>query len=173
MRPRLASGALSLLCRATMTMERRSGSLWHSSAVSATRCAIPPPPHYRRGHPLPGGRPCRASLWRGEQSRLSHRVARRQQQPRHRWLYRHIARTLKRDYVRVNPTPDVRPVIEQLPHWQTHHNEVHPRKALGYASPRAYIIQPAMPRHATCHDDKSHLHQTCRYYHSYYIFPHL
>lgn len=52
-----------------------------------------------------------------------------------------FVRTLKRDYVRVNPTPDARSVIEQLPRWLTHYNEVHPHKALGYRSPREYIIQ--------------------------------
>lgn len=52
-----------------------------------------------------------------------------------------FVRTLKRDYVRVNPTPDARTVIEQLPRWLTHYNEVHPHKALGYRSPREYITQ--------------------------------
>ena len=50
-------------------------------------------------------------------------------------------RTLKRDYVRVNPTPDARTVIEQLPTWLTHYNEVHPHKTLGYRSPCEYIMQ--------------------------------
>ena len=52
-----------------------------------------------------------------------------------------FVRTLKRDYVRVNPTPDARTVIEQLPRWLTYYNEVHPHKALGYRSPREYITQ--------------------------------
>ena len=52
-----------------------------------------------------------------------------------------FVRTLKRDYVRVNPTPDARTVIEQLPAWLTHYNEIHPHKALGYRSPREYIMQ--------------------------------
>ena len=52
-----------------------------------------------------------------------------------------FVRTLKRDYVRVNPTPDARTVLEQLPRWLTHYNEVHPHKALGYRSPREYIMQ--------------------------------
>jgi putative transposase len=51
-----------------------------------------------------------------------------------------FVRTLKRDYVRVNPTPDARTVMEQLPRWLTHYNEVRPHKALGYRSPREYII---------------------------------
>jgi putative transposase len=41
----------------------------------------------------------------------------------------------------VNPTPDARTVIEQLPAWLTHYNEVHPHKALGCRSPREYITQ--------------------------------
>ena len=52
-----------------------------------------------------------------------------------------FVRTLKRDYVGVNPTPDARTVIEQLPTWLAHYNEVHPHKALGYRSPREYIMQ--------------------------------
>ena len=52
-----------------------------------------------------------------------------------------FGRTLKRDYVRVNPTPDARAVLEQLPRWLTRYNEVHPHKALGYRSLREYIIQ--------------------------------
>jgi putative transposase len=52
-----------------------------------------------------------------------------------------FVRTLKRDYVRVNPKPDARTVMEQLPAWLTHYNEVHPHKALGYRSPREYIAQ--------------------------------
>ncbi|WP_197420638.1 integrase core domain-containing protein [Sphingomonas sp. CCH5-D11] len=41
----------------------------------------------------------------------------------------------------MNSTPDARIVIEQLPTWLTHYNEVHPHKALGYRSPREYITQ--------------------------------
>ena len=52
-----------------------------------------------------------------------------------------FVRTLKRDYVRVNPRPDARTVIEQIPAWLHHYNEVHPHKALGYRSPREYIQQ--------------------------------
>jgi putative transposase len=52
-----------------------------------------------------------------------------------------FVRTLKRDYVRVNPRPDARTVIEQLPGWLAHYNEVHPHRALGYRSPREYIAQ--------------------------------
>jgi putative transposase len=52
-----------------------------------------------------------------------------------------FVRTLKRDYVRVNPRPDAQTVIEQLPGWLAHYNEVHPHRALGYRSPREYIAQ--------------------------------
>lgn len=49
--------------------------------------------------------------------------------------------TLKRDYVRVNPRPDARTVIDQLPGWLAHYNEVHPHRALGYRSPREFIAK--------------------------------
>ena len=52
-----------------------------------------------------------------------------------------FVRTLKRDYVRVNPRPDAQTVIDQLPHWIEHYNSVHPHRALGYRSPREYIAQ--------------------------------
>lgn len=52
-----------------------------------------------------------------------------------------FVRTLKRDYVRVSPKPDARSVIEQLPGWIAHYNHVHPHRALGYRSPREYIIR--------------------------------
>lgn len=59
-----------------------------------------------------------------------------------------FVRTLKRDYVRVNPTPDARAVINQLPAWLAHYNEIHPHKALGYRSPREYITQTREARQA-------------------------
>ncbi len=52
-----------------------------------------------------------------------------------------FVRTLKRDYVRVNPRPDAKTVIEQLPRWLKHYNDVHPHRALAYRSPREYIAQ--------------------------------
>ena len=52
-----------------------------------------------------------------------------------------FVRTLKRDYVRVNPRPDARTVIDQLPGWIAHYNEVHPHRALGYRSPREFIAK--------------------------------
>jgi putative transposase len=52
-----------------------------------------------------------------------------------------FVRTLKRDYVRVNPRPDAQTVIAQLPGWLAHYNDVHPHRALGYRSPREYMAQ--------------------------------
>ena len=52
-----------------------------------------------------------------------------------------FVRTLKHDHVRVNPMPDARTVIKQVPAWLEHDNEVHPLKALGYRSPREYVNQ--------------------------------
>lgn len=50
-----------------------------------------------------------------------------------------FVRTLKRDYVRVSPRPDAQTVIDQLPIWIDHYNQVHPHRALGYKSPREFI----------------------------------
>ncbi len=52
-----------------------------------------------------------------------------------------FVRTLKRDYVRVNPRPDAQTVIDLLPRWIEDFNSVHPHRALGYRSPREYIAQ--------------------------------
>jgi transposase InsO family protein len=40
---------------------------------------------------------------------------------------------------RVSSKPDARAVIEQLPTWLEHYNEVHPHRSLGYKSPREFI----------------------------------
>ena len=56
-----------------------------------------------------------------------------------------FVRTLKRDYARVNPRPDARTVIEQLPDWFKHYNTVHPHRALGYRSPREFSLNPRGP----------------------------
>jgi putative transposase len=50
-----------------------------------------------------------------------------------------FVRTFKRDYVRVNPRPNARAVLDQLPKWFNHDNQVHPHSALGYRSPREFI----------------------------------
>ena len=50
-----------------------------------------------------------------------------------------FVRTFKRDYVRVNPTPDAQTFISMLPAWFDHYNQVHPHKALRYRSPAEFI----------------------------------
>lgn len=50
-----------------------------------------------------------------------------------------FVRTFKRDYVEVNPKPDAATVIQALPRWFEHYNELHPHRALGYSSPREFI----------------------------------
>jgi putative transposase len=56
-----------------------------------------------------------------------------------------FVRTIKRDYVRVSPRPNAKSVMRQLPSWITHYNEVHPHKALGYRSPREFIVAHERP----------------------------
>ena len=56
-----------------------------------------------------------------------------------------FVRTIKRDYVRVSPRPNAEAVLRQLPLWIAHYNEVHPHKALGYRSPREFIIAHEKP----------------------------
>lgn len=54
-----------------------------------------------------------------------------------------FVRTLKRDYACVNPRPDARTVIDQLPGWLAQNNAVHPHRALGYRSPSEFsLAQP-------------------------------
>jgi putative transposase len=50
-----------------------------------------------------------------------------------------FVRTFKRDYVRINALPDAQTVMNRLPAWFAHYNEVHPHKALGYRSPAEFI----------------------------------
>lgn len=50
-----------------------------------------------------------------------------------------FVKTFKRDYVSVNPLPDAKTVITQLPLWFEHYNTLHPHKALGYRSPREFL----------------------------------
>jgi putative transposase len=49
-----------------------------------------------------------------------------------------FVKTIKRDYVAVNPRPDARTVLQKLPQWFEHYNEHHPHRALGYLSPREF-----------------------------------
>ena len=52
-----------------------------------------------------------------------------------------FVRTIKRDYARVNPMPDAKTVIQSLPKWFEHYNNVHPHRALRYCAPREFIAQ--------------------------------
>jgi len=56
-----------------------------------------------------------------------------------------FVRTIKRDYVRISPVPDAHTVLQLLPVWLAHSNEVHPHKALGYRSPREFITARSTP----------------------------
>jgi len=47
-------------------------------------------------------------------------------------------KTVKRDYVAVQGAPDAATVLENLPKWFEHYNEIHPHKALKYQSPREF-----------------------------------
>ena len=49
-----------------------------------------------------------------------------------------FVKTFKRDYARISPCPDAVSVLRQLDGWFEHYNTVHPHKALGYRSPRAF-----------------------------------
>ena len=50
-------------------------------------------------------------------------------------------RTIKCDYVRVNRTPDAQTVMQSLPKWFEHYNQLHPHRALSYLSPREFIAE--------------------------------
>ena len=50
-----------------------------------------------------------------------------------------FVRTIKRDYISVNPMPNAGAVIEALPIWFDHYNAIHPHSALRYRSPREFI----------------------------------
>ena len=49
-----------------------------------------------------------------------------------------FVKTIKRDYVAFADLSDARTVMEQLPKWFEHYNEVHPHSALKYLSPRMF-----------------------------------
>jgi len=50
-----------------------------------------------------------------------------------------FVRTIKRDYARVSTLTDAQTVIESLPGWFDHYNDVHPHSALRCQSPREFI----------------------------------
>jgi putative transposase len=63
------------------------------------------------------------------------------QSPQSNGMAEAFVRTLKRDYVRVSPIPDALSVLQQLPRWLAHYNQLHPHRALGYRSPREFIAR--------------------------------
>jgi putative transposase len=61
--------------------------------------------------------------------------------PQTNGMVKAFVRTLKRDYVRVNPRPNAQSIIDQLLGWFDHYNEVHPHSALRYRSPCEFVVQ--------------------------------
>jgi len=61
--------------------------------------------------------------------------------PQSNGLVEAFVRTVKRDYVRVNPRPDAQSVIDQLLGRFAPYNEVHPHRASLYRSTREIIVQ--------------------------------
>jgi len=50
-----------------------------------------------------------------------------------------FVKTLKRDYVRVNPLPDAQTVLSSIGDWIEDYNETHPHSGLKWKSPREFI----------------------------------
>ena len=50
-----------------------------------------------------------------------------------------FVKTLKRDYVRVNPLPDAQTVLSLIGDWIEDYNENHPHSGLKWKSPREFI----------------------------------
>ncbi len=50
-----------------------------------------------------------------------------------------LVRTFKRDYLRINPTPDAATVLAQVDGWFEDYNEKHPHSGLKMRSPREFI----------------------------------
>jgi putative transposase len=50
-----------------------------------------------------------------------------------------FVKTFKRDYVLVNPIPDVVTALALIDTWMEDYNTMHPHSRLGYRSPREYI----------------------------------
>ena len=48
-------------------------------------------------------------------------------------------KTLKRDYVRVNPLPDAQIVLSLIEDWIEDYNKNHPHSGLKWKSPREFI----------------------------------
>ena len=50
-----------------------------------------------------------------------------------------FVKTFKRDYLRLNPLPDAKTALRQIPGWIEDYNDVHPHSALKMRSPREFI----------------------------------
>jgi transposase InsO family protein len=50
-----------------------------------------------------------------------------------------FVKTLKRDYVRVNPLPDAETVLRLIGDWIEDYNDNHPHSGLKWRSPREFI----------------------------------
>ena len=50
-----------------------------------------------------------------------------------------FVKTLKRDYVRVNPLRDAKTVLSLIGDWIEDYNETHPHSGLKWKSPREFI----------------------------------
>lgn len=61
------------------------------------------------------------------------------QSPESNGLSEAFVKTFKRDYVRVNPLPDAKTVLDQIAGWIDDYNEIHPHSALRMCSPREFI----------------------------------
>jgi putative transposase len=57
-----------------------------------------------------------------------------------------FVKTFKRDYVRINPTPDAPTVLAQLSAWFADYNAVHPHSALRYRSPDEFRSEQVSPK---------------------------
>ncbi len=56
-----------------------------------------------------------------------------------------FVRTMKRDYVRVSPLPDAATVLQQLPSWLAHYNEVHPPQGARVPFASEFITADSTP----------------------------
>ena len=59
-----------------------------------------------------------------------------------------FVKTLRRDYARIYPRPDLLTVLNQLPVWIEDYNENHPHRGLRMRSPREFIQSQSQP--ASC-----------------------
>jgi len=64
----------------------------------------------------------------------------------HNGMAEAFVKTFKRDYVRVNPTPDAPTVLAQLSAWFADYNAVHPHSALRYRSPDEFRSEQVSPK---------------------------